>query len=169
MRQSIKILWRVIATISFIFSATCIFLGVAPEKAIAFIIGPKWTAYFLYFRSQVLGISADQARWIFVVLGDVLFAVAIFLFLFVYYANRIAKTYATAGEVNEFEFKMKSKISETESKLLDKVQLLEAKLRESEEAVGAQLADAKRRERRAQKLHDAAYKMLQKIHREKKG
>lgn len=157
-RRSATIVWRLTAAISFIFSVACTFLGIAPDRAVEFIIGPQRVAHLQYVRAQVLGMTSEQGRWVLVILGDLSFAVAVFLFVFVYYAKRMAKTYTTTGELNDTEIKLMARIEDQEIKL-DEVTKLS----------NERLAEANKKERAARTLHDNAHKMLEEIRQRKTG
>jgi hypothetical protein len=168
-RRSAAIAWQIIAAISFIFSVVCTFLGVAPDRAIIFIVGPEWVARLQYVRAQVLGMTSEQGRWVLVILGDLSFAVAVLLFVFVYYANKMAKIYTTAGELSDTEIRLRKQIEDTKVECSGMIATLEEKAETQIKKAREQLAEARKKERTARTLHNNAHKMLEEIRQRKTG
>ncbi len=107
--------------------------------------------------------TSEQARWLFVIQGDLFFGIALFLLFFVYFSNRLAKIYVSQGQLQESIQRMTEKLRGTEEDFYMKIDS-QTKTVDTRMANARRLfAQAKKRERSARKLHDAAYKMLQRV------
>src|ERR1700682_1782889 len=145
MRRWGVIVLRIASTAGFIFSAICTFLGAAPGSVIQAVVGPDILRHLLYFRDGVLNMTAEQARWFLVIQGDLLFGVSLFYFFYLHFRKKISSIEKTNEETGRIIADIETSVSAT---------VADARRR---------LVSAKKSERSARKLHDRAYKMLQKI------
>ena len=149
MRRKVRrwgaIVLRIASTAGFIFSAICTFLGAAPGSVIQAVLGPDIVRHLLYFRDGVLNMTAEQARWFLVIQGDLLFGVSLFYFFYLHFRKKISRIEKTNEETGRIIADIETSVSAT---------VADARRR---------LVSAKKSERSARKLHDRAYKMLQKI------
>jgi hypothetical protein len=165
-RRSTVMIGRTGGAIALVFSAICTFLAIAPEQTVGLILEPRRLASLQAFAAKTLSVTAEQWKWILALLGDLTLAVAVFLFLSVHYANKIARTYAV---VDDFETKLKRELADTESELTRRCKEVESTLEEASKIVEEKLVEATKKEVRAQKLHRDIDAMLTKIRGEKEN
>jgi hypothetical protein len=148
----IRAAWRVLGVGGIIFSIICTFLGVAPLKAVSFVLGPHLVAQLQYFRNVVLGMTAEQARWMLIVCGDLSFAIGLWYLFLVHFANRQDKLYVRR-EVAQKDYKdIYDRLDETERQASDTL-----------DRAKQALAKALQKDRTARRIHDKTYLLLKKI------
>src|SRR5665213_253972 len=130
LKHSIKTLFWITGTAASLFSVICTFLGIAPDQAVENIIGHGLFSHLQYLRSQVLGMTADQARWALVISGDLFFGVAVWFFLYVRLAGKMARTHPSMGELSDMEARLRQKLSETNTELTENLRVQEVKVAE---------------------------------------
>ncbi|MGX9431610.1 MULTISPECIES: hypothetical protein [Bradyrhizobium] len=168
-RRWVAITVQVASYVGFAFSAICTFLGAAPTEIVATVIGPVWVARLLSFREGVLNMTQEQARWFFVIIGDLSFGTSLYFLFYVYFSKRLAKIYVTQTEHEAVIERMKADVQSVsddfDDRLTEQTQRIETTTKESRQM----LAEAKQRERSARRIHDMTYKLLQKVRAAKKG
>lgn len=162
-RRWVAIALQIASYSGFAFSALCTFLGAAPTGVIAAIIGPTMVAHLLSFREGVLNMTSEQARWFFVIVGDLFFGVSLYLLFYVHFSKRLAKLYVTQGEHEEVIDKLKADLQRTTDDFDTQLDKHQQRVETVNKQTREILADAKQRERTARRIHDMTYKLLQKV------
>jgi hypothetical protein len=163
LKRSVSIALKLASFAGFAFSAICTFLGAAPSAVIKTVLGPQVTGQLLYFRSEVLNVTAEQARWFLVFEGDIFFGVALFFLFYVHFSNRLSKMYVTQGKVEDALRAAKEQVKKLQNDFSADTSALDKKIDSILLDSHAILAQAKKRERSARRLHNSAYEMLKKV------
>ena len=163
LKRSASLALKLASFAGFAFSALCTFLGAAPSAVIKTVLGPQVTGQLLYFRSEVLNVTAEQARWFLVFQGDIFFGVALYFLFYVHFSNRLSKMYVTQGQLEDTLRSLKEQAQEMQNDFDADTTALDKKVATILLNSHAILAQAKKRERSARKLHNSAYWMLKKV------
>jgi hypothetical protein len=163
LKRSASIALKLASFAGFVFSAVCTFLGAAPSAVIKAVLGPQVTGRLLHFRSEVLNLSAEQARWFLVFEGDIFFGIALFFLFYVHFSNRLSKMYVTHGHVEDALSAVKEETKKLQNGFEADTSALDKKIESILLASRTILAQAKKRERSARRLHNSAYEMLKKL------
>ena len=142
-------------------------MGVSPDDTIKAVLGPEWFQHLIYVRERVLGMNAEQARWMLVIVGDFFFAVSLYYLFFVYFANKMDRLYVTVGEMEDAMGKMKKEFDDDQDKLTNRVSEQEKKVDQAKNIIDKKISEVKQREKAIRKIHDQTHLLLQKVRKEK--